>query len=220
MGCRELPSLAASPAAKLQAQMPPEVLETVEHKASIAVWELISPLVIGRAAKVKVGAKCSAGCQLTDRQIEIHDDAGNVIARAGLGATPWAGTSGLYWTDIEFRVAAEPGTQTFSVRCQHGGAQSEFSFIAVEPPDHSLTIQIHDRVTKEPISDVEIRLGVYRSISDARGLATIEVPKGNYPLTVWKLGYEFFSTELSVTTTATMDVEIAVEPEPAQPYWM
>src|SRR5262249_2009290 len=152
-------------------------------------------------AKVKVGAKCSAGCPLTDQQIEIHDNAGEVIARAGLGATPWAGTSGLYWTEIEFRVPAEPGTQTFSVRCDHGGAQSEFSFIAVEPPDHSLTIQIRDKATKEPIPDAEIRLGVYRSISDARGLATIEVANGDYPLTVWKLGYELFSTELSVTHT-------------------
>ena len=200
--------------------MPPEDVEAGEHKASIAVWELISPLVIGHTAKVKVGAKCADGCQLTDQPIEIKDGAGEAIARAGLGPTPWPGTSGLYWTEIEFRVPAEPGTHTFSVTSEHGGAQSEFSFIAVEPPDHSLTIQIHDKATKEPIPEVEIRLGVYRSISDARGLATIEVPKGDYPLTVWKLGYELFSTELRVTNTARVDMEIAVEPEPDQPYWM
>jgi len=200
--------------------MPPEGLEAGEHKASIAVWELASPLVIGRRAKVKVGAKCSAGCRLTDQPIKIHDGAGEAIARAGLGATAWPGTTGLYWTDIEFGVPAEAGTHTLSVTCEHGGAQSEFSFIAVEPPDHSLTIQIHDKATKGPIPDAEIRLGVYRSISNAHGLATIDVPKGNYPLTVWKLGYELFSTELSVTNTATVDVEIAVEPEPVQPYWM
>ena len=218
--CRELPSLAAWLAVKLRAPMRPENIEAGEHKASIAVWELVSPLVIGRRAKVKVGAKCSAGCQLTDHQIEIHDGAGETVTRAGLGATPWPGTSGLYWTDIEFRVPAGAGTHTFSAALEHGDAQSEFSFIAVEPPEHSLTIHIQDKATNEPITEVEIRLGVYRSISDAHGLATIEVPKGNYPLTVWKLGYELFSTELSVNNTATMDVEIAVEPEPAQPYWM
>ena len=200
--------------------MTPEDIEAEEHKASIAVWELVSPLVIGHTARVKVGAKCSAGCQLLDQQIEIHDAAGEAIARSGLGATPWPGTSGLYWSDIEFRVPAEAGTYTFSVTCEHGGAHSEFSFIAVVPPDHSLTIQTHDKATKEPIPDVEIRLGVYRSTSDTRGLATMQVPKGDYPLTVWKLGYELFSTILSVTNTATVDVEIAVEPEPAQPYWM
>src|SRR5438105_5821750 len=187
--------------------MPPEDLEAIEHKASIAVWELASPLVIGRQAKLKVGVKCSAGCQLTDQQIEIHDGAGEAIARAGLGATPWPGTSGLYWTDIEFPVPPEAGTHTFSVTCEHGDARSGFSFIAVEPPDHSLTIQIHDKTTKEPIPEVEIRLGVYSGISDERGLATIEVPKGNYPLTVWKLGYELFSAELSIANAAAVDVE-------------
>ena len=102
--------------------MPPEDLEAIEHKASIAVWELASPLVIGRQANLKVGVKCSAGCQLTDQQIEIHDGAGEAIARAGLGATPWPGTSGLYWTDIEFPVPPEAGTHTFSVTCEHGRA--------------------------------------------------------------------------------------------------
>ena len=200
--------------------MPPEDVEAGEHKASIAVWELVSPLVIGRTTKIKVGAKCSAGCQLTDHEISIHDAAGQVIARAGFGATAWPGTSGLYWVDIEFRAPTEAGTHTFWVECEHGEAYSEFSFITVEPPDHSLTIQIHDKATQEPIPEVEIRLGVYRSISNERGLARIDAPKGSYTLTAWKLGYELFSTELNITSTVAIEVEIAVEPEPAQPYWM
>ena len=184
------------------------------------MWDLVSPLLIGRTAKVKVGAKCAAGCQLTDHRVEIHDAAGKTIARGGLGGTPWPGTSGLYWADVEFPAPAEAGKHTFSVTSEHGGAHSEFSFIVVRPPDHSLTIQVHDKTTKETIADVEVRLGVYRSITDARGLATVDVPKDSYALTVWKLGYELFSTEINVTGTTTIDVEIAVEPEPAQPYWM
>src|SRR5438046_10681149 len=76
-------------------------------------------------------------------------------------------------------------------------------------------MQVHDKTTKETIADAEVRLGVYRSITDARGLATVDVPKGSYALTVWKLGYELFSTELSVADTATIEVEIAVERETA-----
>ena len=125
-----------------------------------------------------------------------------------------------HWVDLEFRAPTETGTHTFSVECAHGEAYSEFSFITVEPPDHNLTIQIYDKATKEPIPEVEIRLGVYRSISNERGLARIDAPKGSYTLTAWKLGYELFSTELNIPSTAAIDVEIAVEPEPAQPYWM
>ena len=200
--------------------MPPEDVEAGEHKTSIAVWDLVAPLVIGGTAKVKVGAKCAAGCQLTDHGVEIHDASGKTIARAVLGGTPWPGTSGLYWTDVEFPAPAEAGTHTFSLTSEHGGAHSEFSFIAVKPPDHSVTIRVHDKTTRETMADVEVRLGVYRSITDARGLATVDVPKDSYALTVWKLGYELFSTEINVTGTTTIEVEIAVEPEPAQPYWM
>ena len=153
--------------------MPPKDVEAGEHKTSIAVWDLVSPLVIGRTAKVKVGAKCAAGCQLTDHGVEIHDASGKTIARAVLAGTPWPGTSGLYWTDVEFPAPAEAGTHTFSLTSEHGGAHSEFSFIAVKPPDHSVTIQVHDKTTKETIADVEVRLGVYRSITDARRTATL-----------------------------------------------
>lgn len=65
-----------------------------------------------------------------------------------------------------------------------------------------------------------MRLGVYRTASDERGVAKLELPKGSYSLSVWKVGYENFSTALEVTNTMTVDVEIALEPEPEQPYWM
>ncbi len=63
-----------------------ENVDAEQHKTSLAVWDVASPLVIGRSAKIKVGAKCSAGCQLTGHEIEIHDQTGITVARAGLGA--------------------------------------------------------------------------------------------------------------------------------------
>ena len=191
-----------------------------QHKTSLAVWDLASPLVIGRSAKMKVGAKCSAGCPLTDHEIEIHDQTGATVARAGLGATPWPGASGLYWTELDFHAPAAAGTHTWAATSVHGEAFSNFTFITVEPPDHSLTIHVRDKATQAPLQDVEVRLGAYRASSDDRGLATIELQKGHYTLNVWKIGYEHFSAALDVTDTLTVDVEIAVEPEPKQPYWM
>lgn len=115
-----------------------------QHKTSLAVWDLPSPLVIGRLAKMKVGAKCSAGCPLTDHQIEIHDHTGTEIARAELSETPWPGTSGLYWAELEFRAPVSLGTHTWSVTSAHGVAFSNFTFITVQPPEHSLTIRIRE----------------------------------------------------------------------------
>ena len=191
-----------------------------EHNTSLAVWDLRSPLVIGHTAKMKVGAKCSAGCELSRQQIEIHDRTGRMIACAAMGPTPWPGTSGLYWAELDFPVPAEDGTHTWAVTSLHGEASSEFTFITVRPPEHRLTIRVRDRATQASVSEVELRLGVYRTCSDDRGFASIELPAGHYPLTVWKMGYDHFSTVLDVTDTTTLDVEIEVEAEMKQPYWM
>jgi hypothetical protein len=194
--------------------------EVEEHQTSLAVWDLGSPLVISRAAKMKVGAKCSAGCTLTDQEIEIQDQSGAKIAHARLGANPWPGTSGLYWVEAEFSSPESFGTHTWAVTCAHGEGFSNFTFITVSPPEHTLTIRVREKGTDAPLPDVEVRMGVYRATSDQRGIATIEVPKGGFSLTVWKVGYENFSTAIDVANSTTVDIEIALEPEPAQPYWM
>lgn len=199
---------------------PDEKTDVEQHKTSLAVWDLSSPLVIGRPAKMKVGAKCSAGCPLTDHEIEIRDQGGAKIARGGLGATPWPGTSGLYWAELKFPAPMTAGTHTWAVTSAHGEAFSNFTFITVQPPEHTLTIWLREKGTETPLPDVEVRLGVYRAASDEGGIARIELPKGSYSLSVWKVGYENFSTALDVADTMTVDIEIALEPEPAQPYWM
>jgi hypothetical protein len=194
--------------------------DTPEHRTSLAVWDLASPLVVDRPAKMKVGAKCSAGCLLADHEIEIHDRTGRAIASASLGATPWPGTSGLYWAELEFSAPVAAATHSWVVSCAHGDASSAFTFITVPPPDHTLTIRVRDKTTQAPLADVEIRLDVYRASSNEQGLAKLDLPKGTYALSVWKVGYEPFSKAVHVTDALAVDVEIAVEPEAAQPYWM
>jgi hypothetical protein len=190
------------------------------HQTSLAVWDLSSPLVVNRSATMKVGAKCSAGCAMTNHEVEIHDGAGQTVARASLGTTAWPGTSGLYWTEVDFSAPQATGTHTWSVTSAHGNACSNFTFIAVEPPDHSLTIRIREKGAQAPLVDVEIRLGVYRASSDSDGLASIELPRGNHTLSVFKPGFEPFSAALDVTQDVTVEVELGVESEPRQPYWM
>jgi hypothetical protein len=195
--------------------------DDAEHKTSLAVWDLASPLVIGRPARVKVGVKCSAGCQLTDHEIQIHDQTGRTMAHSSLGAAPWPGTSGLYWAELDFRAPADPGMHTWIVKSVHGtGACSNLTFTAVQPPDHNLTIRVREKSTQAPVAEVEVGLGAYRAASDDQGLATVELPRGSYTLNIWKPGYSHFSAALDVTSNLTVDVELDVEPEPAQPYWM
>ena len=195
--------------------------EAVEqHKTSLAIWDLDSPVVIGRMGRMKVGAKCSAACVLTDYQVEIHDQSGASIGRARLGAEPWPGTTGLYWAELEFPAPANIGTHVWSITSAHGDAFSNFTFITVPPPEHTLTIRVRDKESQAALPDVEVRLGVYRAASDDRGVAAIEIPTGSYSLSVWKVGYEQFSTALDVSSSVSLDVEIGLEAEPEEKYWM
>ena len=191
-----------------------------QHNTSLAIWDVASPLVVSRMAKMKIGVKCSAGCQLTDHEINVHDQTGSRIACDGLSGLPWPGTSGLYWAELEFPAPASAGTHTWSVTCAHGDASSHFTFITVQPPEHILTIRVREKGTLAPLPDAEVRLGVYRAAGDHQGLAKIELPEGSYNISVWKVGYENCSTAVDVTGTTTVDVEIPPEPEPEQKYWM
>ena len=206
--------------AALLLEMADENAAVEEHKTSLAVWDLASPIVVGRPGKMKVGAKCSAGCTLTDHEIEVFDENGARVARAGLNPTPWPGTSGLYWVELDFSAPEVAGSQTWTVTSKHGDAYSHFTFVTVQPPEHTLTINIRDRESQNPLSEAEVRLGAYRASTDEQGVATIELPTGNYNLNVWKVGYEGFSKVIDVTSTVTVDVEIALEVEPEEKYWM
>jgi hypothetical protein len=195
-------------------------VEEEQHNTTLAVWDVASPVVIYRFARIKVGAKCSAGCRLTGEQIELRDEAGRTIARAVLGDAAWPGTSGLYWTELEFVAPPPAATHSWILSSEHGDARSEFAFITVDPPEHSLTIRARDKNSQTPVAGVEVRLGVYRASSDDRGVATLELPRGSYTLNAWKLGYEQFSIAVDVTNNLAIDIELAIEHEPAQPYWM
>jgi hypothetical protein len=191
-----------------------------EHKTSLAIWDLDSPVVTGRIGRLKVGAKCSAGCVLTDNRAEIHDPTGTTVAWSNLSAEPWPGTTGLYWAELQFPAPPKTGTHAWTMTLAHGDAMSNFTFITVQPPEHTLTIAVRDKESQAALSGAEVRSGVYRAASDDRGFATIELPTGSYNLSVWKVGYDQFTMEMEISKSISVDVELGQEVEPEAKYWM
>lgn len=196
------------------------------HEISLAVWDLPSPLVISQWSKMKVGATCSGACPLTDQEIEIRDQNKVTVGKARLGLAPWPGTGALYWTEVDFLAPATEGIYSWSVHLTasklelpHAKASSHFSFVAVPPPEHCLTVKVVEKSTEVPVGEVEVRLGVHRGRTDESGLARVELPKGSYDLVVWKLGYEAFAKAVEVTADVVVQVEMDLAPEPEQPYW-
>jgi hypothetical protein len=206
----------------------PIAVRTRPHETSLAVWGVPSPVVVGQPLRVHVGATCSAGCDLTGKDVQVCDEAGGAVARATLGATPWDGTRALYWTEVDLAAPARAGATSRSVtfvpqelRLPHDGASTRFGFETVMPPQHAVTVKVSDKEAGTPIEGAQIRLGVYFAYSDPKGLARVAVPEGTYSLDVFKTGYEAQPQVVEVARDVIVDVDVVtIPPENPDAYWL
>ena len=206
----------------------PITIRTLAHDTSLAVWGVPSPIMIDHPLRIRVGATCSAGCNLSGKEIHIFDETGVSVARATLGATPWEGTRALYWTDVDLVAPAKEGSTLRSItfaptelRLPHGQASARFGFETVKPPQHSVAVKVVQKDAGTPIEDAQIRLGVYFAYSDSNGVAKVAMPEGTYSLDVLKTGYEAPSRVLDVSDDVTVEVEVVVvPPENPDAYWL
>lgn len=197
------------------------------HETSLAIWDVPSPLVLSRPSKLKVGVRCSSGCPLTGREVQIYDAAQHQIGKGKLGPAPWPGTAGLYWTELDVVAPALEGTHSWTARfadpdldVPHLAASSDFTFITVKPPEHRVTIEVIQQDTNTAVDASEVRLGVYRTLTDAGGIASLDLPKGTYELNVWKLGFDLVTQMVQVNEDLTIKLELPITDEPDAPYWM
>jgi hypothetical protein len=201
--------------------------ELKPHETSLAIWDVPSPLVVGRSSKLKVGVRCSSGCSLAGQKVQIHDATQQHIAEAAVGPTPWSGTAGLYWTELDVVAPDIEGTHTWTAEFvaanldpPHLRASSNFTVNTVKPPDHRVTVEILQQDTKAPIDVSEVRLGIYRTVTNTDGIARLDVPKGTYELSAWKLGFDLVTQPVEVSEDLTIKLELPVTVEPEMPYWL
>ena len=198
----------------------PFSFRTRPHVTSLAVWDCPSPVVIGARFKLKVGAHCSSACTfLQGREIEIHDETDAVVASAPLGTTPWPDTDALYWAEVDLPAPGTAGRHAWTVRfpsaqsgLPHRAASFAFSLIADQPPAHTVTVEVIEQQTATPIDDAHVRLGAYRTFTDAMGLARLAVPHGEHELFIWKTGYDAPARMLNVKSDARILVEAELLP--------
>jgi hypothetical protein len=196
--------------------MRPMTADTV-HETSLAVWDIAPAVAAGEIFSVKVGAKSSGGCALNGRRIEVLDgDA--VVASDVLGETPWPGSTALFWTELEMRAPPRPGTAMLAARVDatasdpsHRGTTLQFHVSVVAKPEHVLTVKV--TAAGAPIEEAYIRLGPYRAITDASGMAQVKMAKGGYELVVWKAGYDMPATPVTIEADAVVPVEARALPE-------
>ena len=199
------------------------------HTTSVAIWGVPSP-VKDSGFGVTVGIKCSAGCSLAGQLVEVWDEAGVKLGDGILGDDPRPGTSALYDAEVSLVAPSQAGVFSRSASfapteldLPHLEATGDFTFRSLEPPEHTVTVQIVPNGLETPLDNIEVRLGAYQAETDERGLATVGVPKGTYELSALRIDIEPVSTELEVTGDAMVEVEATprqVVDEDEERMWM
>jgi hypothetical protein len=195
------------------------------HVTSLLVWDAPSPVALNSKFKLKAGVKCSAGCRLTGEKVEVYDQEGCRVVMSTLGDVPWRDTAALYWTEIELEAPSEEGFYRWEARfpkpdleLPHEEAAHTFAFRTTKPLDHVLTVEVIDTDKKTPVKNALVSLyshggTPYRGRSDETGVARVNVPKGEYRLTVVMSDYDDFETQVEVAEDATVKVELTYWPE-------
>ena len=201
----------------------PVVFKVKPHATSIAVWDVPSPIPFNDRFKIKVGVKCSSECKLTGKKIGIYGPRGKKVATGVLGGVPWPGTSALYWAEVELEAPGLKGYYKWRVgfrnpqlEVPHAEASYRFAFATARPPEHIVTVQVTDKLTKSPIENAQVTLRSrgtpYRAWTDEGGVASLGVPTGEYRVYVVKHRYADFQATAEVGSDLDLKAELLLTP--------
>jgi hypothetical protein len=198
---------------------------TKAHEASVNVWGVPSAIPVGESFSFKAGIKCSAGCDLTGRQVCVLDHEGAQVAVGVLGDDPWPDTSAVYF--VELRTKAPPQTGDYPWRVETPGSESgvpeaagssTFAVKVVAAAEHEVTVEAFDAEKNAPIKGAHVLLHPYRAFTDDRGVAKVRVAKGTYKLFVSGFNYIAYEKIIDVGNDFAIRAELAVEPEGQEDY--
>lgn len=173
---------------------------------SLAVWDVPMPVVIGETFAIKAGAVGAKGAT-----VEVSDPSGKVVASGTFGNEPLPGTQGLYWTTLDVPAPARQEAVQYTV--QTDGARSLFAVAAAPMAEHTLTVSIVERNTREALGGVEIRLGAFHARTGKDGRASLKIAKGHYQLKLWRNGHIAPDRPLSIDNDATLALTMLHVPE-------
>ena len=189
------------------------------HTTYVAAWDIPPDIAVGEKFRIKVGIKCSSECHLAQSDFAVYDHEGKQVAVGMLTDARWPGTAGLYVSEVELVAPPSAGLYTWSVKRLHSGpgiphSESSISFgvRVVDPPEHLVTIETVDGVSRAPLRGAHVVMHPYRAVADEHGVARIRAAKGGYRLFVSETNYLTFGLPIEVASDMTVRAELDLEP--------
>ena len=195
-----------------------EVDAVKPHVMQINVWDVPSTTVAGKYFTVVVGVRCSAGCDLSGREICIVDHEGTQACTVQLGHDIWPGSEALYFAELEARAPLTDASHPWEAKIAgwdadlpHAAGSFPVIVRVVSTPDCEVTIRAVDRERQTPIKGACVVMHPYRALTDDNGIARVRVAKGTYDILVSGSRYMPVCASLEVSadmiTSAELDAE-------------
>lgn len=194
------------------------------HAARMSVWGLPPTIVAGEPFRFTVGVKCTSGCKLAGRALNIVSHEGAEAGAASLRDNVWPDTEALYFAEIEAEAPAAAGDYTWEITTPasdtgipHEAGALPLAIRVVNAPDCEVTVEAYDKEKKTPIKGAQVVMHPYRAQTDENGMAKIEVTKGEYNILVSGRSYIPVRREIEVTEDVTTRAELDPEPPELPP---
>lgn len=191
------------------------------HATSVVVFDVPSTVVAGEPFRVRVGLKCSSGCQPADRPVKIADQEGVERGRCAVSGEPWPGTTSLHVAEVSMKAPDVEGQYRWVANAlateeglAHAEGSASFGLKVVGQPDCVVTIEVKHGDTGQPIAGATISLPPYRAMTGEDGSAELMVRKGDYTLFVSAPKRGPFRLPISVAG----DIRETVELGPNRPH--
>jgi len=196
------------------------------HAVMLEVWDGPPTVVVGERFRIKVGIKCSGGCQWGGTTYGVYDHEGERVATGESREEVSPGTTGLFFGEQELEAPDTEGLYRWAVRLPpegleipHEGGVAFFQVRVVERPDCLVMVEAIDGDSQIPIKGANVVMHPYRASTDEHGVAELYVPKGTYVLFMSGRGYVPVRMNIDVTADMTIGSSLFVYP-PVQDDWV
>jgi hypothetical protein len=177
-----------------------------------------SAIGAGERFRFAVGVRCSAGCNLGGRALDIFDQAGSPVGAVTLGHAVWPGTEALYSAEVAADAPLAAGIHLWEAKIAgwdaglpHASGSFPLTVRVVAAPECEVTVQAVDRETQAPIKGARVVLHPYRAVTDDNGMARVRVAKGQYDLLVSVSKYLPARASAEVGADLTTRVELDID---------
>jgi hypothetical protein len=192
------------------------------HATRVLVWDIPPAIEAGQQFGLKVGMKCSSGCDMAGRAFEIFDQTGTRVRVGTVSGELWPGSDGLYYAALEMTAPETEGLHGWRIdvpaatgRYPHQAASASFNVRTVAPAEFTVRVEAVDTEREEPLANMSVTMHPYRATTDAHGIAEVRVPKGTYSVYVSGPGYYPVQREMEVAGDVGTRAAMEAEPPPS-----